>query len=105
MWFGFRGCVWLLGDFICLLYFLFFFFFQAEDGIRDLTVTGVQTCALPISAYARRSESDRRRSGGAARALASRRQRCRPYGGPRRASHRAAGARAAHRRRRGFACP
>src|SRR6266567_349837 len=30
----------------------FFFFFQAEDGIRDLTVTGVQTCALPISARA-----------------------------------------------------
>src|SRR2546430_8731938 len=29
---------------------LFLFFFQAEDGIRDLTVTGVQTCALPISA-------------------------------------------------------
>src|SRR5437867_8128992 len=28
---------------------LFFFFFQAEDGIRDRTVTGVQTCALPIS--------------------------------------------------------
>src|SRR5688572_30850571 len=28
--------------------FFFFFFFQAEDGIRDLTVTGVQTCALPI---------------------------------------------------------
>src|SRR2546427_4829316 len=27
----------------------FVFFFQAEDGIRDLTVTGVQTCALPIS--------------------------------------------------------
>src|SRR6266542_1854818 len=27
----------------------FFFFFQAEDGIRDATVTGVQTCALPIS--------------------------------------------------------
>src|SRR2546430_7476493 len=26
-----------------------FFLFQAEDGIRDLTVTGVQTCALPIS--------------------------------------------------------
>src|SRR2546427_4931515 len=32
-----------------LHYHLFFFFFQAEDGIRDLTVTGVQTCALPIS--------------------------------------------------------
>src|SRR2546430_17094881 len=30
---------------ICIF---FFFFFQAEDGIRDLTVTGVQTCALPI---------------------------------------------------------
>src|SRR5205085_8529507 len=29
-------------------FFYFFFFFQAEDGIRDLTVTGVQTCALPI---------------------------------------------------------
>src|SRR2546427_9535432 len=29
------------------------FFFQAEDGIRDLTVTGVQTCALPISVLAR----------------------------------------------------
>src|SRR2546429_426350 len=28
---------------------LFFFFFQAEDGIRDVAVTGVQTCALPIS--------------------------------------------------------
>src|SRR5437867_12687454 len=30
-------------------FFMFFFFFQAEDGIRDRTVTGVQTCALPIS--------------------------------------------------------
>src|SRR5207302_7055975 len=29
---------------------VFFFFFQAEDGIRDFHVTGVQTCALPISA-------------------------------------------------------
>src|SRR5215470_18211340 len=28
-----------------------FFFFQAEDGIRDATVTGVQTCALPISTH------------------------------------------------------
>src|SRR3712207_7907524 len=27
---------------------VFFFFFQAEDGIRDIGVTGVQTCALPI---------------------------------------------------------
>src|SRR5438046_7512762 len=31
-----------------LFYFVFFFFFQAEDGIRDWSVTGVQTCALPI---------------------------------------------------------
>src|SRR5207248_7731035 len=30
-----------------------FFFFQAEDGIRDRTVTGVQTCALPIFAIYR----------------------------------------------------
>src|SRR5216684_5723610 len=29
--------------------FCYFFFFQAEDGIRDVAVTGVQTCALPIS--------------------------------------------------------
>ena len=28
---------------------IFYFFFQAEDGIRDIGVTGVQTCALPIS--------------------------------------------------------
>src|SRR6185437_10706196 len=31
------------------MYILYFFFFQAEDGIRDKLVTGVQTCALPIS--------------------------------------------------------
>src|SRR5438309_8997122 len=34
--------------FHCWHYKYFFFFFQAEDGIRDGTVTGVQTCALPI---------------------------------------------------------
>src|SRR3712207_5519421 len=32
-------------------YLLMFFFFQAEDGIRDIGVTGVQTCALPIFGY------------------------------------------------------
>src|SRR3712207_7623126 len=32
-----------------MVFVLFFFFFQAEDGIRDIGVTGVQTCALPIS--------------------------------------------------------
>src|SRR2546430_6796989 len=35
-----------------------FFFFQAEDGIRDLTVTGVQTCALPISLPSDRTERE-----------------------------------------------
>src|SRR5437764_4349054 len=39
--------IWLL---IRRLVQIFFFFFQAEDGIRDTSVTGVQTCALPISA-------------------------------------------------------
>src|SRR5437762_7198863 len=33
---------------LLLLHSFFFFFFQAEDGIRDTSVTGVQTCALPI---------------------------------------------------------
>ena len=36
--------------------FLFFFFFQAEDGIRDYKVTGVQTCALPISLLLERGQ-------------------------------------------------
>src|SRR2546421_6237794 len=33
---------------VCTVFCYIFFFFQAEDGIRDLIVTGVQTCALPI---------------------------------------------------------
>src|SRR5437867_396117 len=37
---------------------VFFFFFQAEDGIRDRTVTGVQTCALPISHQGGGREAD-----------------------------------------------
>src|SRR6266496_2413920 len=45
---------------------VFFFFFQAEDGIRDLYVTGVQTCALPIS-DARRDLPRLRARGGRAR--------------------------------------
>src|SRR5690349_22059126 len=42
---------WLFFFFFFFFYsfLFFFFFFQAEDGIRDLYVTGVQTCALPIS--------------------------------------------------------
>src|SRR2546422_510633 len=46
-------CVWssccMCVDRSYLLLCCFFFFFQAEDGIRDVAVTGVQTCALPIS--------------------------------------------------------
>src|SRR2546429_2989499 len=34
-----------------IFFYIFFFFFQAEDGIRDVAVTGVQTCALPISSF------------------------------------------------------
>src|SRR5437867_5217610 len=37
--------------FVVLFGVFCFFFFQAEDGIRDRTVTGVQTCALPISRF------------------------------------------------------
>src|SRR5437764_614385 len=43
-----------------------FFFFQAEDGIRDTSVTGVQTCALPISGGARRAGPLDRGGGGVA---------------------------------------
>src|SRR3712207_7345336 len=39
----------------------FFFFFQAEDGIRDIGVTGVQTCALPISGLPATASRPRRR--------------------------------------------
>src|SRR5258708_15038826 len=38
--------------------FFYFFFFQAEDGIRDDLVTGVQTCALPISVHSVRGTYD-----------------------------------------------
>ena len=38
--------------------FIIFFFFQAEDGIRDWSVTGVQTCALPILLSKRTSVND-----------------------------------------------
>src|SRR5207244_9809193 len=60
-----------------------FFFFQAEDGIRDDLVTGVQTCALPISLdrglvqprasalLGRRPPSHRARSGGRKRSAAA----------------------------------
>src|SRR5688572_18908635 len=40
-----------------------FFFFQAEDGIRDLTVTGVQTCALPIYSGTENAKTNAKRRG------------------------------------------
>src|SRR5690349_23527093 len=43
--------------FLCV--FVVLFFFQAEDGIRDLYVTGVQTCALPICDDAHEEENGR----------------------------------------------
>src|SRR5207245_3559881 len=65
----------LVSCYVCF----FFFFFQAEDGIRDATVTGVQTCALPILS----SGMPRRRSASAScarvrgAAVSRRRQICR----------------------------
>ena len=41
-------CCSIVFFFFVLFLFFFCFFFQAEDGIRDIGVTGVQTCALPI---------------------------------------------------------
>src|SRR2546430_8245815 len=61
----------------------FFFFFQAEDGIRDLTVTGVQTCALPISqAHARSPDPGCAGAAEPVRARAVRSDRRSPSNGP-----------------------
>src|SRR5256884_1400462 len=72
-----------------------FFFFQAEDGIRDVAVTGVQTCALPIfRGVVRARPADRpRRPGGHAHRL---RQRA---GRPERGGGRASAGEGARRRR------
>src|SRR5947209_5798092 len=48
------------------------FFFQAEDGIRDIGVTGVQTCALPIFAHVEKMEKSRRTQGQGRRTAAAR---------------------------------
>src|SRR5947208_5843789 len=72
-----RG-VYELGGCCCGICFvcpaLFFFFFQAEDGIRDDLVTGVQTCALPI--WMEQSPSTKRYASAVSNACAS----CRTYG-------------------------
>src|SRR3984885_15719281 len=52
-------------------YLVCFFFFQAEDGIRDADVTGVQTCALPICFSTFLSSSQRRFTSAAVSATAS----------------------------------
>ena len=54
-------CSVYLLHFTLFVYFLFFFFFQAEDGIRDDLVTGVQTCALPIWLWELDLEPNKRR--------------------------------------------
>src|SRR5438093_5214743 len=48
-------------DLSLLCFLACFFFFQAEDGIRDWSVTGVQTCALPICTVARPVRTSTRR--------------------------------------------
>src|SRR5687767_15178634 len=78
LWTSSFGCVinLLVGSTLSLL-ILFFFFFQAEDGIRDKLVTGVQTCALPISRGLDRGAGH----------LPARRQRHAPPGPPRLRRH------------------
>src|SRR5687768_17942141 len=79
-WFSGFTCMFVLFDEI--IYVLFFFFFQAEDGIRDVAVTGVQTCALPISwrrrrgSFAHGSKCPRQRPSGRICAAGSHRRRC-----------------------------
>src|SRR5690606_39374942 len=46
---------------LCFFFVVCFFFFQAEDGIRDFHVTGVQTCALPILGPEPRADRDGQR--------------------------------------------
>src|SRR2546422_4442224 len=79
MWLTITRCFFVSLMFLSIF---FFFFFQAEDGIRDVAVTGVQTCALPIY---HRSPGDE--CGGSPRGPASRGVRVRlPRGGCRNAS-------------------
>src|SRR5256884_2439307 len=61
-----------------------FFFFQAEDGIRDVAVTGVQTCALPIFRGAPEGHQSpgRRRARGAREPAPRRHRAARPHGAP-----------------------
>src|SRR5437867_7435454 len=81
------------------LFFLSFFFFQAEDGIRDRTVTGVQMCALPISRRLHEFHQHRRAAPGGDDASSTGR-RAGGGGPPRQASGREGGAGQGRRARR-----
>src|SRR5688572_32441900 len=81
-----------------MLCFFFFFFFQAEDGIRDLTVTGVQTCALPICSLMPASPPRTGRGRSAGRRC-GRRRRGSPTGGRTRPAPRRWRGRTSRRRR------
>src|SRR5437868_13407855 len=68
------------------VWFVFVFFFQAEDGIRDRNVTGVQTCALPICLHEPPGQRKRRTAAERGRHLGRERVavlRCRPRAGDR----------------------
>src|SRR2546430_4478453 len=65
-----------------------FFFFQAEDGIRDLTVTGVQTCALPIWRRRTTSSATRRSAARSTAICCASSSRPTSPGGPRRSRSR-----------------
>src|SRR3989440_551589 len=64
------------GNNVYVGFMVWFFFFQAEDGIRDLIVTGVQTCALPISPSRRSCAGTRRCGRSSSKWTASRSRRC-----------------------------
>src|SRR5256886_16886329 len=94
-------CVWVC---VCVCCCVCIFFFQAEDGIRDLTVTGVQTCALPIL-----GGDDHRAAGRSRPARGDGACRDREGAALRVAAHRASGARgvrarAGSQRQAGAAC-
>src|SRR5215203_6908130 len=78
----------LLSTCLNCLYLFIFFFFQAEDGIRDIGVTGVQTCALPISGSTRLGRSS---PGSVSRARARVTRRPSPRSSPRSSEERRVG--------------
>src|SRR5947207_9204955 len=88
--------IFLLFFLFFVAFFVFFFFFQAEDGIRDHCVTGVQTCALPISGRRTRPQAGGDRPAGRVLAQSDPRRKGRRDAGVRAGVHR--GPAACHRR-------